>query len=66
MRIAFDNRAKRAGAASSEVNLSDEFEVRYWTATFGVSSAQLAEAVRTVGTSIADLRRELTTKAQMG
>jgi hypothetical protein len=66
MRVAFDNRAKRAGAASSEVNLGDEFEVRYWTATLGVSSAQLAEAVRRVGTSIADLRRELSTEGQMG
>jgi hypothetical protein len=59
MRIAIENRAKRDPRATGDVDLSDEFEVRYWTAALSVSSAQLAEAVGRVGSSVADLRREL-------
>jgi Protein of unknown function (DUF3606) len=31
------------------INLSDEFEVAYWTKKFGVDRARLTEAVKAVG-----------------
>ena len=40
-----------------KINLHEDYEVRYWAETLGVSKEQLAEAVKEVGNS-ADRVRE--------
>ncbi|WP_315136293.1 DUF3606 domain-containing protein [Achromobacter marplatensis] len=35
----------------ARINLNEAHEVRYWTQRFGVSEAQLREAVKAVGVS---------------
>ena len=42
-----------------QVNLNDDYEVRYWTATLGVPKAKLAEVVAKVGPSVRAVRKEL-------
>ena len=44
---------------SARINLSEEYEVRYWTETLGVSPAELAELVRKHGNSAAAVRQAL-------
>ena len=41
------------------VNLSEDYEVRYWTGKLGVSKDELEEAVRKVGSSVSAVEKEL-------
>jgi hypothetical protein len=43
----------------SHINISEEYEVHYWTDKLGVSKAQLEEAVREVGSSVDAVEAEL-------
>lgn len=45
----------------SKINLHEDYEVRYWTQTLGVSTEQLTQAVKEVGNS-ADRVREYFSK----
>ena len=54
-----DSKAIRGPADAARVNLSQDHEVRYWTETLGVTKAQLASAVKTVGTSVERVREHL-------
>jgi len=42
-----------------QVNVNDDYEVRYWTAALGVPNARLAEVVAKVGPSVRAARKEL-------
>lgn len=57
-----DDNNNRGPQDRSRINLSEDYEVQYWTDKFGVSRAQLEEAVREVGSSAeaveAKLRRD--------
>jgi Protein of unknown function (DUF3606) len=44
-----DDNTKRAPADPGRVNMSDDREIRYWTAKFGCTKAQLVSAVGSVG-----------------
>ena len=44
---------------AAHVNISDDYEVRYWTTTLSVPNARLVEVVTKVGTSIIAVRQEL-------
>jgi Protein of unknown function (DUF3606) len=54
-----DNRDKRGQPDRSRINLSEDYEVKYWTKHLGVSREQLAKAVEKVGNSAAAVRKEL-------
>lgn len=46
-----DDKTNRGPQDRSRINLSEDYEVRYWTDKLGVSKSQLEEAVREVGPS---------------
>jgi hypothetical protein len=44
-----DNRQERGPLDRSRVNVNEDYEVRYWSKTFGVSEEKLKKAVKQVG-----------------
>lgn len=44
-----DNKTLRAPQDSSRIAMGEDYEVQYWTDTFGVSRERLQEAVDAVG-----------------
>ncbi len=54
-----DDKTNGGAQDRSRINLSEDYEVRYWTDKFGVSKAQLEEAVREVGSSVEAVEAEL-------
>lgn len=54
-----DNRGKKGQPDRSRINLSEDYEVKYWTKHLGVTREQLAKAVEKVGNSAASVRKEL-------
>jgi len=44
-----DSNAKTIPADPGRINMSDADEIRYWTAKFGCTKAELVTAVGTVG-----------------
>jgi hypothetical protein len=44
-----DNRQERGPLDRSRVNVNEDYEVRYWSKTFGVSEEKLKKAVEQVG-----------------
>lgn len=61
-----DDKTKRGAQDRSRINLSEDYEVRYWTDKFGVSKAQLEEAVREAGSSADAVEAELRRKTLGG
>jgi Protein of unknown function (DUF3606) len=54
-----DDKTKRAPHDAARINVNEEYEVRYWTETLGVSAEQLKELVRQHGVSAAAVRQAL-------
>ena len=54
----------RSPADVSRVNLGEEWEVRWWCDKFGCNEVALRRAVDRVGTSAADVERNLQTAAK--
>ncbi|WP_447730460.1 DUF3606 domain-containing protein [Pseudoxanthomonas suwonensis] len=51
---------KQVGSPDRDrINLSEDYEVRYWTEALGVSEQQLREAVAAVGSTADAVRRHL-------
>ncbi len=46
-----DDKTIRGPQDRTRINLSEDFEVRYWTKKFGVTKEQLEAAVKTAGSS---------------
>lgn len=46
-----DDKTIRGPQDRTRINLSEDFEVRYWTKKFGVTKQQLEDAVKTAGSS---------------
>jgi hypothetical protein len=59
MRFNLNAPSKRAPQNAGQVNISDDYEVRYWTTTLSVTKVRLIEVVTKVGTSIIAVRQEL-------
>ena len=57
-----DDTTKKRPQDSAQINIHEDYEVRYWTNALGVTSAKLKEAVKKVGPMIADVRKELAKK----
>ncbi|MDG2524122.1 DUF3606 domain-containing protein [Stenotrophomonas sp. HITSZ_GD] len=51
-----DDKQDRGPRDRERINLSEDYEVRYWTQALGVSEQKLREAVHTVGASAAAVR----------
>jgi hypothetical protein len=44
-----DDKTKQVPADAARINMSEDHEIRYWTAKFGCTKAQLVSAVGSVG-----------------
>ncbi len=54
-----DNLTKREQPDRSKINMSEDFEVKYWLKALKVSKNDLQRAVDKVGNSAAAVRKEL-------
>jgi hypothetical protein len=54
-----DDTLKRGSRDSSLINISEDDEVRYWTAKFRVSKEELGHAVQRAGSIAKDVEAEL-------
>lgn len=54
-----DDKTQTGGQDRKRVSLSDDYEVRDWSAKFGVSEERLRAAVGKVGNMADDVEREL-------
>ena len=54
-----DDLKDRGAQDRSQVNVQEDYEVRYWTQKWGVSKEQLTAAVQKVGVSVSAVAREL-------
>jgi hypothetical protein len=54
-----DNLTKRDTSDRSKINMSESWEVKYWTRELGISRAELQKIVDKVGNSAAAVRKEL-------
>jgi len=54
-----DDTTNRGPQDRSRINLSEDYEVRYWTKELGVSKDELARLVQQHGNSAEKVRQEL-------
>jgi hypothetical protein len=54
-----DDRTKRGGQDRSGINLSEDYEIRYWSDELGVTELKLQAAVEKVGPMADDVRQYL-------
>ena len=54
-----DNLTKRDQPDRSKINMSEDFEVKYWLKALGVSRDELQRTIDKVGNSAAAVRKEL-------
>ena len=57
-----DDKTKRGPADSSRINMSEDYEIRYWTEKFGCTKEQLVSAVGAVGPMAAKVEAHLKRK----
>ena len=58
-----DDKTKTAPQDAQRVNISEDYEVQYWTEKFGCTRAQLEAAVKKVGVLAADVEAQLQGKS---
>jgi uncharacterized protein DUF3606 len=56
-----DDKKNRGQPDRSKINMSEDYEVQYWTRHLGVSRESLQRAIDKVGNSAAAVRKELST-----
>jgi hypothetical protein len=54
-----DDKTIRGPQDRSRINLSEDYEVRYWTDKFRISKSQLEDVVKRVGPSASAVEQEL-------
>lgn len=54
-----DEKTKRGPIDHAHINLKEKADVRYWTATFGITAERLRQVVGQVGSSAEAVRRKL-------
>jgi hypothetical protein len=59
-----DDLTKRGAQDRARINVSEEHEVKYWTATLGVDEATLKRAVEAAGPTVAAMREHLRRRKQ--
>ena len=58
--IMSDNLQNRGSQDRSRINMSEQWEVDYWTKELGVTKEELEKAVKTAGSSADAVRQHLT------
>jgi hypothetical protein len=51
-----DDKSNRGAADRTRINISEDYEVRYWSKEFGCTESALREAVAAVGPSASAVR----------
>jgi hypothetical protein len=54
-----DNKTKTGSPDSDLINISEDYEVQYWSKKFGVSAEKLKTAVKAVGNSAKAISKHL-------
>jgi Protein of unknown function (DUF3606) len=54
-----DNRLNRGQSDRSKINMSEDYEVKYWAKELGITRDELQKVIDKVGDSIAAVRKEL-------
>ena len=54
-----DDKRKHGELDRSRVNMSEEYDVKYWMQHLGVTKDELQKVVDRVGTSVTDVEKEL-------
>ncbi|WP_426269267.1 DUF3606 domain-containing protein [Dyella kyungheensis] len=54
-----DDKTNRGPRDADRVNVNEDYEVRYWTKKWGVTEAQLKDAVRRAGVMAKDVAKAL-------
>ncbi|MFO1497139.1 MAG: DUF3606 domain-containing protein [Verrucomicrobiota bacterium] len=54
-----DDKSKTRPQDASRINIHEDYELRAWSTKFGVSTDQLREAVKKVGTSAEAVEKHL-------
>ena len=54
-----DDRLKRGQPDRSKINMSEDYEVKYWAKELGVTRDELQKVIDKVGDSAAAVRKEL-------
>jgi hypothetical protein len=54
-----DDKSQRGGADRSRINLEQDYEVRDWSKSLGVTEAELTAAVKAVGNSAEKVKEYL-------
>jgi hypothetical protein len=54
-----DDKSKTGSPDRDRINLSEDYEVQYWTKELGVSEQELREAVKAVGNTAKAVRERL-------
>jgi hypothetical protein len=57
-----DSTSQRHGQDRTRINVNQPHELRDWADKFGVTPAQIEEAVRSVGNQAADVQEHLTAR----
>lgn len=52
-----DDRTKTVQPDRTKINVNEDYELRYWSEHFGVSTTELRLAVQTAGPSVGAVRR---------
>jgi len=58
-----DNKTQTRPQDAKRINVNEDYELRDWSAKFGVTPEQLKEAVKKVGTSAQAVERHLKGKS---
>ena len=54
-----DDKSKRGEPDRSKVNMSEDYEVQYWTKHLGVTREELQKVIDKVGNSVEAIEKEL-------
>jgi hypothetical protein len=54
-----DDPGKRGPDDRSRISLSEPYEIQYWTKKFGVTAADLRDAIKKVGNSAEAVEKEI-------
>ena len=54
-----DNRLNRGQPDRSKINMSEDYEVKYWAKELGITRDELQKVIDKVGDSVAAVRKEL-------
>ncbi|HWO22376.1 MAG TPA: DUF3606 domain-containing protein [Kofleriaceae bacterium] len=58
-----DDKNKRGNPDRNRISLEEEYEVRHWTESLGVSREELEEAVKSVGNSAEKVREHFRSRS---